>query len=85
MPRLMEVDPKGNYVASDLLVEAPTEENGGIKTNPFTITYRHHGDQLTAAKPWRDVEVDHHGPFLVRLYSLPSGDSCRPGSPCTRG
>jgi peptide/nickel transport system substrate-binding protein len=40
MPRLMEVDTKGNYVASDLLVEAPTEDNGGIKNNPFTITYK---------------------------------------------
>jgi peptide/nickel transport system substrate-binding protein len=40
MPRLMEVDTKGNYIASDLLVEAPTEQNGGIKNNPFTITYK---------------------------------------------
>lgn len=40
MPRLMQVDPKGNYVASDLLAEAPTEQNGGIKNNPFTITYK---------------------------------------------
>jgi len=40
MPRLMEVDTKGNYIASDLLAEAPTEQNGGIKNNPFTITYK---------------------------------------------
>jgi peptide/nickel transport system substrate-binding protein len=40
MPRLMQVDTKGNYVASDLLVEAPTKDNGGIKDNPFTITYK---------------------------------------------
>jgi peptide/nickel transport system substrate-binding protein len=40
MPRLMEADTKGNYIASDLLVEAPTEQNGGIKNNPFTITYK---------------------------------------------
>jgi peptide/nickel transport system substrate-binding protein len=40
MPRLMEVDTKGNYIASDLLVEAPTEQNGGIKNDPFTITYK---------------------------------------------
>jgi peptide/nickel transport system substrate-binding protein len=40
MPRLMEVDTKGNYVASDLLAEAPTEQNGGIKNDPFTITYK---------------------------------------------
>jgi peptide/nickel transport system substrate-binding protein len=40
MPRLMEADTKGNYIASDLLVEAPTEQNGGIKNNPFTVTYK---------------------------------------------
>jgi peptide/nickel transport system substrate-binding protein len=40
MPRLMQTDPKGNFVASDLLVEAPTEQNGGLKNNPFTITYK---------------------------------------------
>jgi peptide/nickel transport system substrate-binding protein len=40
MPRLMQVDAKGNYLASDLLTETPTEQNGGIKNNPFTITYK---------------------------------------------
>jgi peptide/nickel transport system substrate-binding protein len=40
MPRLMQTDPKGNFVASDLLVEAPTEQNGGIKLDPFTLTYK---------------------------------------------
>ncbi len=40
MPRLMEVDAKGNYVASDLLTEAPTTQNGDIKTNPFTVTFK---------------------------------------------
>jgi peptide/nickel transport system substrate-binding protein len=40
MPRLMQTDPKGNFVASDLLVEAPTEQNGGIKMDPFTLTYK---------------------------------------------
>jgi peptide/nickel transport system substrate-binding protein len=40
MPRLMQMDPKGNFVASDLLVEAPTEQNGGIKPSPFTVTYK---------------------------------------------
>jgi peptide/nickel transport system substrate-binding protein len=40
MPRLMEVDPKGNYIASDLLAEAPTMENGGIREHPFRIIYK---------------------------------------------
>ncbi len=40
MPRLMQVDTKGNYLASDLLSETPTEQNGGIQTNPFRVTYK---------------------------------------------
>jgi peptide/nickel transport system substrate-binding protein len=40
MPRLMQVDPAGNFVASDLLAEAPSKENGGIKEQPFTISFR---------------------------------------------
>ncbi|HZD02762.1 MAG TPA: peptide ABC transporter substrate-binding protein [Actinomycetes bacterium] len=40
MPRLMEIDTKGNYIASDLLVEAPTEQNGAIQQNPFRVTYK---------------------------------------------
>jgi peptide/nickel transport system substrate-binding protein len=39
LPRLMEIDPKGNFVGSPLLTETPTTSNGGIKQNPFTITY----------------------------------------------
>jgi peptide/nickel transport system substrate-binding protein len=56
MPRLMEVDTKGNYVASDLLVETPTEQNGGIKPSPFTLTFKlkpeavwDDGSQITSA------------------------------------
>jgi peptide/nickel transport system substrate-binding protein len=56
MPRLMEVDTKGNYVASDLLAETPTAQNGGITNNPFTITYKirpeavwDDGSQITSA------------------------------------
>lgn len=40
MPRLMQVDTKGNYLASDLLSEAPTEQNGGIQNNPFRVTFK---------------------------------------------
>jgi peptide/nickel transport system substrate-binding protein len=36
----MEVDTKGNYVASDLLVEAPTLQNGDITPSPFTIRFK---------------------------------------------
>jgi peptide/nickel transport system substrate-binding protein len=40
MPRLMELDTKGNFIASDLLVEAPSLQNGDITMNPFTIKYK---------------------------------------------
>jgi peptide/nickel transport system substrate-binding protein len=40
LPRLMELNEKNEFVASPLLKEAPTLENGGIKAGPpFTITY----------------------------------------------
>ena len=39
LPRAMELDPKGNFVPSPLLVEAPTLENGELTEAPFTITY----------------------------------------------
>jgi len=40
MPRLMEVNTKGEFVASDLLTEAPSEQNGGIKQIPFSVTFK---------------------------------------------
>jgi peptide/nickel transport system substrate-binding protein len=40
VPRLTEVDPKGNFVGTDLAPELPTKENGGLKENPFTVTYK---------------------------------------------
>jgi len=36
----MILDLNGNFVASPLLSEAPTLDNGGITQNPFTITYK---------------------------------------------
>jgi len=39
LPYAMVLDLNGNFVASPLLAEAPTLDNGGITQNPFTITY----------------------------------------------
>jgi peptide/nickel transport system substrate-binding protein len=39
LPYAMVLDLNGNFVASPLLTEAPTLDNGGITQNPFTITY----------------------------------------------
>jgi peptide/nickel transport system substrate-binding protein len=41
MPRLLELDTEGNFVAGDLSLatEVPTLENGGVTEDPFTVTY----------------------------------------------
>src|SRR3989441_232094 len=39
LPYAMVLDLNGNFVASPLLTEAPTLDNGGITQKPFTITY----------------------------------------------
>src|SRR5437870_3764919 len=48
-PLAMELDIHNNFVASPLLTEAPTTQNGGIKDNPFTITYH-----LNPKATWAD-------------------------------
>jgi peptide/nickel transport system substrate-binding protein len=40
LPYAMVVDLQGNFVASPLLTEAPSLDNGGIVESPFTITYK---------------------------------------------
>ena len=40
LPRAMEMDLRGNYVASPLLLETPSLENSLIRTSPFSVTYR---------------------------------------------
>lgn len=49
IPRLVEYDFKGNSVASDLITEVPSLQNGGLKKDPFTITYK-----LNPAAVWED-------------------------------
>jgi peptide/nickel transport system substrate-binding protein len=40
LPYAMVLDLNGNFVASPLLTEAPTLDNGGIVQSPFTITFK---------------------------------------------
>jgi ABC-type transport system substrate-binding protein len=40
LPRAMQFDAGGNLVGSDLLVEAPTLENGGLTQGPFTVRFK---------------------------------------------
>ena len=52
LPRLMELDTRNTYVASSLVVEAPSIDNGGLVTaddGTFTLTY-----QLNPEASWSD-------------------------------
>ncbi|MGH2554824.1 MAG: ABC transporter substrate-binding protein, partial [Actinomycetota bacterium] len=40
LPRAMVLDLQGNFIASPLLVEAPTLDNGGVTQSPFTVRYK---------------------------------------------
>ncbi len=39
LPRLAELDPNNNFVASPLVTEMPSLDNGGLTQNPFTVTW----------------------------------------------
>jgi peptide/nickel transport system substrate-binding protein len=49
MPKAMELDEKGNWRASPLLVEAPSLENGLMVEEPFSLTYK-----IKPAAVWDD-------------------------------
>jgi len=40
LPKLMTFDKDSNFIASPVLAEAPTKDNGGIKENPFILTFK---------------------------------------------
>jgi peptide/nickel transport system substrate-binding protein len=40
LPYAMLLDLNGNFVASPVLAEAPTLDNGGITQNPFTVSFK---------------------------------------------
>ncbi|HEY3211246.1 MAG TPA: ABC transporter substrate-binding protein, partial [Actinomycetota bacterium] len=40
LPRAMVLDLHGNFIASPLLVEAPSLDNGGVTQSPFTVTFK---------------------------------------------
>jgi peptide/nickel transport system substrate-binding protein len=49
LPRAMQFDVNGNVVASPLLAEAPTLENGGLRQSPFTVAFH-----ISPAAVWDD-------------------------------
>jgi peptide/nickel transport system substrate-binding protein len=40
LPKAMTISTQGTFEATPLLTEAPTLDNGGVKENPFRITYK---------------------------------------------
>ena len=40
LPQAMVVDLQGNFVATPLLTEAPSLDNGGVVQSPFSVTYK---------------------------------------------
>ena len=40
LPQAMVVDLQGNFVATPLLTEAPSLDNGGVTQSPFSVTYK---------------------------------------------
>jgi ABC-type transport system substrate-binding protein len=40
LPRAMQLDPKGNFVPSPLLVEAPSLNTGDLSQSPFMVTFK---------------------------------------------
>jgi peptide/nickel transport system substrate-binding protein len=78
LPYAMVLDLNGNFVASPLLTEAPTLDNGGITQSPFTVTYRLNpdanwadGSPITSADfdfTWRAI-INTKGTYTTVGYS----------------
>jgi len=49
VPKLVSIDIKGNPVPSPLITQVPSLDNGGLTTNPFTVTYN-----LNPKAVWED-------------------------------
>lgn len=49
MAQFIRLDPENNYIASPLITEMPSLENGGLTEDPFTVTFN-----LTEAAVWDD-------------------------------
>jgi peptide/nickel transport system substrate-binding protein len=39
LPKLVTLDEKGNYVASPVITEVPSLDNGGVTESPFSVTF----------------------------------------------
>ncbi|MGH2556134.1 MAG: ABC transporter substrate-binding protein, partial [Actinomycetota bacterium] len=92
LPRAMQLDPRGNLVASPLLVRAPTLQNGGLRRGPpFTITFEishravwSDGSRITSddfAFTWKAILAPIRSALADRygtITSIDTSDSRRP-------
>jgi peptide/nickel transport system substrate-binding protein len=79
LPRAMKLDLRGHFVASELLVKAPTLDNGGLTQNPFTVRFKINpravwddGSPITSADfdfTWRAI-VHTVGAYATEGYDL---------------
>lgn len=65
LPRAMQLDLKGNFVASRLLTEAPSLANGGVTQNPFTVTFK-----INPAAKWADGTAITSADFAFTLNAI---------------
>ena len=94
LPRAMEVSIDGLFVASPLLREAPTLENGGLTQTPFTVTFHirdgavwDDGSPITAddfAFTWRAARFSKGSIWVDRYRYIESVDTSDPGAAVLR-
>jgi peptide/nickel transport system substrate-binding protein len=87
MPRAMNLDEKGNFRASPLLLEAPSLRNGLLTKDPFTVTYKirpaavwDDGSPITSVDfdfTWRAI-INTPGGFTAGYDQIESIDTSQP-------
>ncbi|HEY3210799.1 MAG TPA: peptide ABC transporter substrate-binding protein [Actinomycetota bacterium] len=90
LPRAMVLDLHGNFIASPLLVEAPSLENGGVTQSPFTVTFKinpkavwEDGSPITSADfefTWKAITNTTGAYTTVGYTSIDSIDTSNPAT-----
>ena len=74
LPRAMQLDANGNFVASPLLVEAPTLDNGGLTQSPFTVRFH-----ISPEAVWDDgtpiTSADFRFTWLATMHTVGAYDT----------
>jgi peptide/nickel transport system substrate-binding protein len=88
LPKAMAFNPAGEFFATPLLTEAPSLDNGGLKLNPFRVTYKINpdavwddGTPITSADfefTWQTHIKTKGTPFLVGYDKITKVDTSDP-------